>query len=174
MSLMDAWKRWEIEMEKKRLETHYETQQKILELQKSMWDKGNVVKDDKINSANMLTIQNLHKIIGKKIHIVNPNIKEGTIEDVMHVMGSDNENHYIFKVQVYEPQNPNLMGIGMYDIKLDRKRIEYPRELNQCWELSYEEKPNQFIVEGMSRDMLINMDYFREKLGGMMDRVLNR
>jgi hypothetical protein len=172
---MDAWKRWEIEMEKRRLETHYETQQKILELQKSMWDKGNVVKDDKINSAksDMLTIQNLHKIIGKKIHIVNPNIKEGTIEDVMHVMGSDNENHYIFKVQVYEPQNPNLMGIGMYEIKLDRKKKEFT-SLTDCWELSYEEKPNQFIVELMDKRMVGDMNHFREKLGGMMDRVLNR
>jgi hypothetical protein len=172
---MDAWGLWELEMEKRRLETHYETQQKILELQKSMWDKGNVVKDDKINSAksDMLTIQNLHKIIGKKIHIVNPNIKEGTIEDVIDKFGGDGCS-YIFKVQVYEPQNPNLMGIGMYDIKLDRKRIEYSRQLNHCWELSYEEEPNQFIVEAMDKRMVGDMNHFREKLGGMMDRILNK
>jgi hypothetical protein len=39
MSIMDAWKRLEIEMAKRRLETHYDTQQKMLEAQKSMWDK---------------------------------------------------------------------------------------------------------------------------------------
>ena len=120
----------------------------------------------------MLTIHNLHKILGETITISNPNIKEGTIEDVIQMMGNDGCS-YIFKVQVYEPQNPNLTGIGMYEIKLDRKRIEYPREWNQYWELSYEEKPNQFIVEGMSKDMLRNPDYFRERLGQMMDRVLS-
>lgn len=120
----------------------------------------------------MLTIQNLHKIIGKKIHIVNPNIREGTIEDVIDQFGNDGCS-YIFKVQVYEPVNPNLTGIGMYDIKLDRKRIEYPRELNHCWELSYEEEKNQFIVELLDKNMVGDMNHFRERLGQMMDRVLS-
>jgi hypothetical protein len=120
----------------------------------------------------MLTIENLYKILGQKIHILDPNIKEGTIEDVIDQFGADGCS-YIFKVQVYEPQNANLTGIGMYDIKLDRKRIQFPRELNQYWELSYEEKPNQFIVEGVSKEMIENMGVFMMRLGEIMDRVLS-
>ena len=119
----------------------------------------------------MLNIHNLHKIIGKRIPIKNPDINQGTIEDVIDKFGGDGCS-YIFKVQVYEPINPNLTGIGMYEIKLDRKRIQYPRELNHCWELSYEEEKNQFIVEAMDKYMIENMGVFELKLGELMDRVL--
>ncbi len=119
----------------------------------------------------MLNIHNLHKIIGKRIPIKNPDINQGTIEDIIDQFGADG-CCYIFKVQVYEPVNPNLTGIGMYEIKLDRKRIQYPRELNHCWELSYEEEPNQFIVDAMSKPMVQNMEIFKIKLGELMDRVL--
>jgi hypothetical protein len=121
----------------------------------------------------MLNIQNLHKILGKRIPIKNPDIKQGTIEDVIDKFGADGCS-YIFKVQVYEPINPNLTGIGQYDIKLDRKKIEYPRELNHCWELSYEEEKNQFIVDAMDRYMIENMGVFELKLGELMDRVLSK
>ncbi len=119
----------------------------------------------------MLTIQNLYKIIGREIPISKTGIENGTIEDVIQQMGSDGCS-YIFKVQVYEPQNPNLTAIGIYEIKLDRKRIEYPIALNHCWELSYEEEPNKFIVDAMSKPMVQNMDIFKLKLGELMDRVL--
>lgn len=119
----------------------------------------------------MLKIHNLHKILGKRIPIKNPDINQGTIEDVIDKFGADGCS-YIFKVQVYEPINPNLTGIGMYEIKLDRKRIQYPRELNHCWELSYEEEKNQFIVEAMDKYMIENMGVFELKLGELMDRVL--
>jgi hypothetical protein len=121
----------------------------------------------------MLTIQNLYKILGREIPISKTGIENGTIEDVIQQMGS-NENSYIFKIQVYEPVNPNLTGIGIYDIKLDRKRIQYPRELNHCWELSYEEEKNQFIVEALDKDMVGDMYMFMMRLGDIMDRVLNR
>jgi hypothetical protein len=119
----------------------------------------------------MLKIHNLHKILGKRIPIKNPDINQGTIEDVIDKFGTDGCS-YIFKVQVYEPVSPTLTGIGMYDIKLDRKRIQYPRELNHCWELSYEEEKNQFIVEAMDKYMIENMGVFELRLGELMDRVL--
>ncbi len=125
----------------------------------------------KVQLDKMLNIHNLHKIIGKRIPIKNPDINQGTIEDVIDKFGADGCS-YIFKVQVYEPVNPNLTGIGMYDIKLDRKRIQYPRELNHCWELSYEEEKNQYIVEAMDKYMIENMGVFELKLGELMDRVL--
>ena len=121
----------------------------------------------------MLNIHNLHKILGQTIPIKNPDINQGTIEDVIDKFGADGCS-YIFKVQVYEPINPTLTGIGMYDIKLDRKRIQYPRELNHCWELSYEEEPNKFIVDAMSKPMVQNMEIFKIKLGELMDRVLSK
>jgi hypothetical protein len=121
----------------------------------------------------MLNIHNLYKILGREIPISKTGIQNGTIEDVIQQMGSDGCS-YIFKVQVYEPQNPNLMSIGMYEIKLDRKRIEYPRLLNHCWEISYEEKPNQFIVEALDKDMVSDMYMFMMKLGDIMDRILNK
>jgi len=123
----------------------------------------------------MLTIQNIGKIIGKTLPISNTRMHTlaiGTIDDVIEQMGSDGCS-YIFKVQLYGPINAKLTGIGMYDIKLDRKRIQFPRELNQYWELSYEEKPNQFIVEGVSKEMIENMSVFELKLGEIMDRVLS-
>ena len=61
MSLMDAWKRWELEMEKKRIEAHYETQQKMLEVQKSMWDKHNN-KNQMEEKQTKLNIQNIQKL----------------------------------------------------------------------------------------------------------------
>ncbi len=123
----------------------------------------------------MLTIQNIGKIIGKTLPISNTRMHTlaiGTIDDVIEQMGSDGCS-YIFKVQLYGPINAKLTGIGMYDIKLDRKRIQFPRELNQYWELSYEEKPNQFIVEGVSKEMIENMGVFMMRLGEIMDRVLS-
>jgi hypothetical protein len=58
---MDAWKRWELEMEKKRIEAHYETQQKMLEVQKSMWDKHNN-KNQMEEKQTKLNIQNIQKL----------------------------------------------------------------------------------------------------------------
>jgi hypothetical protein len=167
--LVDAWKKWELEMEKKRLEAHYETQQKILELQKSMWDKTNVVKHDKNNSVDMLTIRNINKIVGKKLPISNTKIHTlaiGTIEDVYEWT----DNRYEFRIKVETPDGKN----NIYRLNLNREKTPYPIVLKDSWEISYEEKPNQFIVESIQKSDLRDMGEVIRILGNLMDRILNR
>ena len=162
MTLMDTWKRWELEMEKKRIEAHYETQQKMLEVQKSMWDKH-----DKNNSANMLTIRNINKIVGKMLPISNTRMHTlaiGRIEDVYEFI----DNTYEFRIKVETPDGKN----NLYRLKLNRNKIPYPIVLTDCWELSYEEKPNQFIVDAMSKEDVRDMGKVIGVLGNLMDRIL--
>jgi hypothetical protein len=162
---MDAWKRWEIEMEKKRLENHYDTQQKILELHKSMWDtndKNNSVKD-------MLTIRNINKIVGKTLPISNTKMHTlaiARIEDVYEWT----DNRYEFRIKVETPDSRNN---NIYRLNLNREKIPYPIVLKDCWELSYEEKPNQFIVEAIQKSELRDMGEVIRVLSNLMDRILN-
>jgi hypothetical protein len=162
---MDAWKRWEIEMEKKRLETHYDTQQKMIEAHKAMWgkyDKNNSVKD-------MLTIRNINKIVGKTLPISNTRMHTlaiGRIEDVYEFI----DNTYEFRIKVETPDGKN----NLYRLKLNRNKIPYPVVLKDCWELSYEEKPNQFIVEAIQKSELRDMGEVIRVLSNLMDRILNR
>ena len=163
MSLMDAWKRWEIEMEKKRLENHYDTQQKMLEIHKAMWgkhDKNNSVKD-------MLTIRNINKIVGKQIYIGGNKLAIAKVEDVYEFI--DNTYEFRIKVETSDSRNNNI-----YRLKLNRNKIPYPVVLKDCWELSYEEKPNQFIVDAMSKEDVRDMGKVIGVLGNLMDRILNR
>jgi hypothetical protein len=162
---MDAWKRWEIEMEKKRLENHYDTQQKILELQKSMWGKHS-----KNNSVNMLTIRNINKIVGKTLPISNTRMHTlaiARIEDVYEFI----DNTYEFRIKIETPDSRNN---NIYRLKLNRNKIPYPVVLKNCWELSYEEKPNQFIVEAIQKSELRDMGEVIRVLSNLMDRILNR
>jgi hypothetical protein len=46
--------------------------------------------------------------------------------------------------------------------------------LKNCWELSYEEKPNQFIVEAIQKSELRDMGEVIRVLSNLMDRILNR
>jgi hypothetical protein len=160
---MDAWKRWEIEMEKKRLENHYDTQQKMLEIHKAMWggkhDKNNSVKD-------MLTIRNINKIVGKQIYIGGNKLAIAKVEDVYEFI----DNTYEFRIKVETPDGRN----NLYRLKLNRNKIPYPVVLKDCWELSYEEKPNQFIVDAMSKEDVRDMGKVIGVLGNLMDRILNR
>jgi hypothetical protein len=159
---MDAWKRWEIEMEKKRLENHYDTQQKMIEANKAMWGK-----DDK-NNSDMLTIRNINKIVGKTLPISNTRMHTlaiGRIEDVYEFI----DNTYEFRIKVETPQSNKY-----FSLKLNRNKIPYPVVLKDCWELSYEEKPNQFIVEALQKSELRDMGEVIRVLSNLMDRILTR
>jgi hypothetical protein len=163
--LMDAWKRWEIEMEKKRLENHYDTQQKMIEAHKAMWDKHS-----KNNSVNMLTIRNINKIVGKTLPISNTRMHTlaiGRIEDVYEFI----DNTYEFRIKVETPDSRNN---NLYRLKLNRNKIPYPVVLKDCWELSYEEKPNQFIVDAMSKEDVRDMGEVIRRISNLMDRILTR
>jgi hypothetical protein len=156
MSLMDAWKKWEMEMEKRRIEAYYETQQKILELHKSMWDMN-----DK-NNSDMLTIQNIGKIIGKTIPMSFP-LRLARIEDVYGTVDA-----YVFRVKIETPNDTKK-----YSLRLNRKKIPYPQPLHNGWELYCERNPNQLIVEALGKEDLKDMGEVIRKISNLMDRILN-
>ena len=142
-----------------RIRANYDTQQKILELHKSMWDR-----DDKKNS-DMLTIQNINKIVGKTFHVGGNKLAIGTIFDVYEWI----DNRYEFRIEISTPDG----NTKQYHLNLDRKKIPYPIVLSDCWELSYEEKPNQLKVEALGKGDLRNMGEVVRRIGNLMERVLN-
>ena len=156
MSLTGAWAKLQMQMEMDRIRAHYDTQQKILELHKSMWDR-----DDKKNS-DMLTIQNIGKIIGMSIPMNYP-LRLARIEDVYRTVDT-----YAFKVKIETPKDTKY-----YTLKLNREKIPYPIVLTDCWELSYEEKPNQLKVEALGKGDLRDMGEVIRRIGNLMERVLN-
>jgi hypothetical protein len=156
MSLTGAWAKLQMQMEMDRIRAHYDTQQKILELHKSMWDR-----DDKKNS-DMLTIQNIGKIIGMSIPMNYP-LRLARIEDVYGTVDT-----YAFKVKIETPKDTKH-----YTLKLNREKIPYPIVLTDCWELSYEEKPNQLKVEALGKGDLRDMGEVIRRISNLMERVLN-
>jgi hypothetical protein len=156
MSLMDAWKRFELEMEMDRIRAHYDTQQKILEIHKSMWDR-----DDKKNS-DMLTIQNIGKIIGMSIPMNYP-LRLARIEDVYATVDT-----YAFRVKIETPKDTKH-----YTLKLNREKIPYPQPLHNGWELYYERRPNQLVVEALGKEDLRDMGEVIRRISNLMDRILN-
>jgi hypothetical protein len=156
MSLTGAWANLQMQMEMDRIRAHYDTQQKILELHKSMWDR-----DDKKNS-DMLTIQNIGKIIGMSIPMNYP-LRLARIQDVYGTVDT-----YAFKVKIETPKDTKH-----YTLKLNREKIPYPIVLTDCWELSYEEKPNQLKVEALGKGDLRDMGEVIRRISNLMERVLN-
>jgi hypothetical protein len=156
MSLTGAWAKLQMQMEMDRIRAHYDTQQKILELHKSMWDR-----DDK-NNSDMLTIQNIGKIIGMSIPMNYP-LRLARIEDVYGTVDT-----YAFKVKIETPKDTKH-----YTLKLNREKIPYPIVLTDCWELSYEEKPNQLKVEALGKGDLRDMGEVIRRISNLMERVLN-
>ena len=73
-----------------------------------------------------------------------------------------------FKIYVETPKDTK-----QYKLFLDRKKIPYPVVLTDCWELSYEEKPNQLKVEALSKADVSDMKEMIRRIGYMMDRILN-
>jgi hypothetical protein len=156
MSLTGAWAKLQMQMEMDRIRANYDTQQKILELHKSMWDR-----DDKKNS-DMLTIQNIGKIIGMSIPMNYP-LRLARIQDVYGTADT-----YAFRIKVETPKDTKH-----YTLKLNREKIPYPIVLTDCWELSYEEKPNQLKVEALGKGDLRDMGEVIRRIGNLMERVLN-
>ena len=159
MSLTGAWAKLQMQMEMDRIRAHYDTQQKMLEIHKSMWDTN-----DKKNS-DMLTIQNINKIVGKTFHIGGNTLAIGTIFDVYEWI----DNRYEFRIEISTPDG----NTKQYHLNLDRKKIPYPIVLTDCWELSYEEKPNQLKVEALGKGDLRDMGEVIRRISNLMERVLN-
>jgi hypothetical protein len=149
---MDAWKRWELEMEKKRIEAHYETQQKMLEVQKSMWDKHNnknqmEEKQTKLNIQNIQKLENQPLVDGKYY----PRIE--SIEE--------RDNEYRFWILVDS-------GVNLKNI---RKVICLERNKN----FTTESGVNNYMLWGDDENFeqvnsrcISNLDCFKEKLLDMV------
>ena len=156
MSLTGAWAKLQMQMEMDRIRAHYDTQQKILELHKSMWDR-----DDK-NNSDMLTIQNIGKIIGMSIPMNYP-LRLARIEDVYGMVDT-----YAFRIKVETPKDTKH-----YTLKLNREKIPYPQPLHNGWELYYERRPNQLVVEALGKEDLKDMGEVIRRISNLMDRILN-
>lgn len=159
MSLTGAWAKLQMQMEMDRIRANYDTQQKILELHKSMWDR-----DDKKNS-DMLTIQNINKIVGRTFHIGGNTLTIGRIFDVYEWI----DKRYEFIVEISTPDGK----IKQFSLNLNREKIPYPIVLKDCWELSYEEAPNQYKVDGISKEEIGDMGKVMGRIYNMMERILN-
>jgi hypothetical protein len=111
----------------------------------------------------MLTIQNISKIVGKSIPMSEP-LRLARIEDVYRTVDA-----YAFRVKIETPNDTKK-----YSLILDRKKIPYPVVISDCWELSYEMRPNQLIVEALDKGDLNNMLEVQRRIGNLMDRILNQ
>jgi hypothetical protein len=113
--------------------------------------------------VKMLTIQNIGKIIGKSIPMSEP-LRLAKIEDVYGTRVA-----YAFRVKIETPKDTKK-----YSLRLDRKKIPYPAVTSDCWELSYEVRPNQLIIEALDKEDLRNMVEVQRRIGNLMDRILNQ
>ena len=115
----------------------------------------------------MLTIENLHKIVGRKIPIYAINWT-ARIKDVYYTT----DNTYVFEI---ETNALNYVKVNTIRIILDRKPPIgiYPGE--KAWEMSYQIQTgsNQYDVELVSTKVVRDMNLFGIALGGFVDRIMN-
>ena len=164
---MDGWKKFEeLQMKRDMMMANINMQREMLELHKSMWDKHS--KNNSVNS-DMLTIRNINKIVGKTLPISNTRMHTlamGRIEDVYEWT----DNRYEFRIKVETPKDTKE-----YNLKLKREPSKYePYKREFLYELSYEEKPNQFIVESIQKSEMRDMGKVIGVLGNLVDRILNK
>jgi hypothetical protein len=114
----------------------------------------------------MLTIKNISKIVGNSFHIGKNTLAIAKIFDVIEWI----DNRYEFIIQVHTPDGK----IKQYHLNLNREKIPYPIVLTNCWELSYEEKPNQLKVDALDKEDLQDMGKVMGKIYNMMERILNK
>jgi hypothetical protein len=113
--------------------------------------------------VEMLTIQNIGKIIGKSIPMSEP-LRLAKIEDVYGTIDA-----YAFRVKIETPKDTKK-----YSLRLDRKKIPYPAVISDCWELSYDTRPNQRLIEALGKEDLNDMVEVQRRIGNLMDRILNQ
>ena len=93
---------------------------------------------------------------------MNHPLRLARIEDVYGTVDA-----YAFRVKIETPNDTKK-----YSLILDRKKIPYPAVISDCWELSYEEKPNQLIVEALGKEDLKDMGGVIRRIENMMERIL--
>lgn len=115
----------------------------------------------------MLTIENIHKIVGRKIPIQS-NHWVGMIKDVYYMI----DETYVFEIQTQ-----CLRDVSSIDIRiiLDRKppRGVYSKE--RLWELSWEigKNSNQYETQLVSSRVVRDMNLFGMALGTFTDIIIH-
>lgn len=115
----------------------------------------------------MLTIENIHKIVGRKIPIQS-NHWVGRIKDVYYM----SDNTYVFIIQT-----DSLKDVDTKEIKviLDRKppRGVYSKE--RQWELSWEmgKGSNMYETQLVSSRVVRDMNVFGLALGNFTDLIIH-
>jgi hypothetical protein len=113
----------------------------------------------------MLTIQNIGKIVEKTIYIGGNTLAMAKVEDVYEWI----DNQYEFRIKVETPSYNEV-----YRLFLNRNKTPYPQLIHNGWELTYEVRPNELIIEALSIGDLKDMKEVIRRIGNLMDRILNK
>ena len=151
MSLMDAWKRLQMDIEVDRLKMRIDTQQKILELQKSMWD--NPTKEMEEKKHTKLCIQNIQKLENQRLVDATYYPRIDTIEE--------RDNEYVFTI---------LTNSGLATQPF-RKMLSLERNSSHTMndgKSLYMLKDDDNNFESLNSRCISNPDAFKEKLLDMV------
>jgi hypothetical protein len=151
---MDAWKRWELEMEKKRIENHYDTQQKMLEVQKSMWDKHNN-KNQMEEKQTKLNIQNIQKLENQRLVDTSYYPIIDTIEE--------KDYEYVFNILLND--GLGITQLKKIKIKLQRNK-QFTNEYGENYYRAYYGDTGQ--LDSISSKCISNPQSFKAKLMEMI------
>jgi hypothetical protein len=159
--LVDAWKKLQMDMEVARLQMQIDTQQKILEASKSMWEThkfememwDNPTKKSMEEKTTKLNIQNIQKLENQ------PLVSGKYYPRIESIEERDNE--YVFTIMV---------DIGV-NLKNVRKVIWLERNKN----LTSNRRENYYMLWGgdenfeqVNSKCISNLDCFKEKLVNML------
>jgi len=151
MSLMGAWKKWELEMEMDRIRAHYDTQQKILELQKSMWDNPPKEMEEKQTKLN---IQNIQKLENQRLVDATYYPRIDTIEV--------RDNEYVFTILANSGLATQPIRIKM---RLQRNK-QFTNDYGENYYRVYYGDKGE--LDTISSKCISNPDCFKEKLLDMV------
>ena len=148
---MGAWKKWELEMEMDRIRAHYDTQQKILELQKSMWDNPPKEMEEKQTKLN---IQNIQKLENQRLVDATYYPRIDTIEV--------RDNEYVFTILANSGLATQPIRIKM---RLQRNK-QFTNDYGENYYRVYYGDKGE--LDTISSKCISNPDCFKEKLLDMV------
>ena len=115
----------------------------------------------------MLTIENIHKMVGRKIPIQSQDWI-CRVRDVYYMI----DNTYVFEV---ETNSTDYLNQKKIQIILDRKPPVGFYTKERYWELSWEmyNRSNCYETQLVSSRVLRDMNLFGMELGNFVDKIIN-
>lgn len=115
----------------------------------------------------MLTIENIHKIVGRKIPIQS-SVWIARVKDVYYMI----DNTYVFEV---ETNTLNYVTTKTIRIILDRKPPVGFYTKEKWWELSWEisSRSNCYETDLVNNRVVRDMNLFGLALGNFVDRIIH-